>query len=78
MEIRLPKIIAPCITSVQLLQMVIGVFVAQYSVKHCDRSDNSSAYYAILLYATYGILFANFFIQSYCKKEQTVDRTKSE
>lgn len=63
--IRLPKILSASITSLQLIQMFAGLSVAIMSIAYCDRTDNSSAYWGILVYTSYAILFGNFFYNSY-------------
>lgn len=64
--IRLPKVLSVSITSLQLVQMFFGMTVAAYSIAYCDLKDNSSAYWGLVLYSSYAILFGNFFFESYC------------
>lgn len=67
------------ITSLQLLQMVIGVYVNVYvfvNMKfspgwYCDgeiETTNVYVYSAFVMYASYFVLFANFFYSSYISK----------
>lgn len=64
-RIRFPKVVSASITSLQLIQMFAGLSVAILSIAYCDRTDNSSAYWGILIYTSYAILFGNFFYNSY-------------
>uniref|UniRef100_A0AC35TQY4 Elongation of very long chain fatty acids protein n=1 Tax=Rhabditophanes sp. KR3021 TaxID=114890 RepID=A0AC35TQY4_9BILA len=72
---RMPKYISITITSLQLLQMVIGVSTTLYVyyIKTnldvpCQQSM-ANLYLAFLMYLSFGILFAYFFFNAYCKKQ---------
>lgn len=73
LKVRIPKPIAVCITSLQLVQMVVGVIVNvhAYQVKQagiaCDVSDRNINL-CLIMYSSYFILFARFFYKSYLKK----------
>lgn len=63
--------------------MFFGLAVATSSVGMCGRDDNSSAYWGILLYTSYAILFGNFFFESYLnpkgdrnKKRDLINKAK--
>jgi elongation of very long chain fatty acids protein 6 len=70
MRFRVPTSIAMVVTTLQLLQMVVGVTVNVYSYfvrlsgNACDRSDKE-IYGALAMYASYLVLFGNFFYQTY-------------
>lgn len=68
--LRAPKMVSMSITSIQLLQMVIGVYVCVSSLTSCSFQENSSAYFSLLIYFSYLVLFANFFIQAYCNRKE--------
>lgn len=73
MGIKLPKPFAMLITISQIVQMIMGAFVVFYAyyVKsnfgEC-RVSYSALYAGMLIYISYFILFANFFVHSYLKK----------
>lgn len=68
--IKTKKIVSMTITTLQILQMVAGLFIAYYAIqqlfsgKPCDAS-----WYIIqvslLTYGSYFVLFANYFYQTY-------------
>jgi len=70
MRFRVPTSISMVITSLQLLQMVVGVTVNVYSYFNklgggdCDRTDKEINQ-ALIMYGSYLILFGNFFYQTY-------------
>ena len=62
--------------------MFLGLTVAILSIPYCDLDDNSSAYWGILIYASYAVLFGNFFYESYCtsksdKKKQLLEKSST-
>ncbi|CAL8097171.1 unnamed protein product [Orchesella dallaii] len=65
-NVRVPSVVASFITSMQLLQMLTGLFVNFYSVRlinagvECDRHPNSIRLFA-LIYGSFTILFGNLF-----------------
>lgn len=68
-KIRLPRWLSMTVTTLQLLQMFVGVFVTCYlwtktDDPHCPiHTNNLTA--ASLMYSTYLFLFAKFFVQAY-------------
>ncbi|ELT90793.1 hypothetical protein CAPTEDRAFT_89921 [Capitella teleta] len=71
-NVWIPKNVSMLITFMQLTQMAIGLFVAFKSYEYLGQGRPCSTNYTILfwtvfMYATYFILFANFFYQSYLK-----------
>lgn len=70
--IRPSKWVSMTITSLQIIQMVAGIFVVYYANdqlsrgNHCDVRP-STIRNALLMYASYFVLFVNFFIQAYIK-----------
>merc|ERR1719234_1532876 len=76
MRVRVPKVVAMIITSLQLLQMVVGCAVNYFAFKFkesgrpCAVSDNN-LFYSALMYFSYFLLFARFFYKAYfCKSER--------
>ncbi|VDP14895.1 unnamed protein product [Soboliphyme baturini] len=74
--IRLPWFIAPCITTMQLMQFVLGtyictdVFLRVMRRRSSCETDPTVAAIQLFLYFTFLVLFANFFYKSYiCKKK---------
>lgn len=72
LKVRVPRPIAITITSLQLVQMVIGVIVNihAYQMKQngtaCDVSDRNINL-CLIMYTSYFILFARFFYKIYIK-----------
>ena len=68
--LRIPKQIAMLITSLQIIQMMIGVYVKFYayqrksSGENCDI-NNSTIFWGSIMYFSYFLLFVKFFINSY-------------
>merc|ERR1719495_644240 len=76
MRVRVPKVVAMIITSLQLVQMVVGCAVNYFAFKFkengmpCAVSDNN-LFYSSLMYSSYFVLFARFFYKAYfCKSER--------
>lgn len=67
--IRAPKAISMTITSMQLLQMGVGVYVCLESLRSCNFRENSSAYFSLIIYFSYLVLFANFFYNAYYRRK---------
>jgi len=74
MGVKLPRTMAMSITSLQLLQMVVGVTVNIYSLvqkangKGC-QSETFNIFLALVMYASYFVLFSNFFNKAYFQKK---------
>ena len=72
LSIRLPKLVAMFITSIQILQMLGGICVVLYSHNrlanghHCEV-DPSVITYSLLMYASYFLLFLKYFYDSYLR-----------
>ncbi|ODN05585.1 putative fatty acid elongation protein 3 [Orchesella cincta] len=76
MKIRVPRRLAMALTSLQLVQMVIGVLVNMYSiyvlsVRHefCAR-DSYTIKWSIGVYSSFVLLFADFLINRYFPKNK--------
>ncbi|PIK60557.1 putative elongation of very long chain fatty acids protein 6-like [Apostichopus japonicus] len=71
--VRIPKWINICITLIQISQMVVGVIVNLLAYHYrsngefCSTAD-SNITVAMLMYASYFVLFANYFFQAYLAK----------
>jgi len=76
MKFRIPRPVAMCITSSQLLQMVIGLIINYFSYQALQRGDSCMVCYdnikvSLLMYMSYFVLFAHFFYDTYVKSAQT-------
>jgi len=70
MRIRVPRQISMCITFLQLSQMVVGVVVNIYSVMAKSSGvecfvETKHIVLALMMYASYFMLFAHFFYRAY-------------
>lgn len=71
LRFRVPRCISMVITSLQLIQMVVGclVNVWVYQIKSEGNQEchvsNQNIKYSILMYASYFVLFGHFFYNSY-------------
>ena len=69
---RVPRCLAMIITTLQLIQMVVGCLVNfwTYQMKEdgqdCQVSDTNIKI-SLLMYTSYFVLFARFFYNAYCK-----------
>ena len=69
-RIRLPKIISIMITSMQTIQMVIGPIIALYWTFNCyDEEKSYPVKFVLIIYSFFGVLFGNFMIRTYFRKE---------
>lgn len=72
LSIQLPRTVAMFITTIQILQMIGGMWIVLYShirlknKHHCDV-DPSVIKYTLLLYASYFILFLKYFYDAYVR-----------
>jgi len=73
MRVWIPKPIAVAITSLQIVQMIVGVTVnvhayfAKQKGEACDVSDQNIQL-SLIMYGSYFVLFARFFYQAYLRK----------
>jgi len=81
-KIRIPKSLAMVITSLQLIQMVIGCTITilawRYKMvlgKNCAVTDNN-LHWSFLMYLSYFFLFARFFYISYFNKRHAETESK--
>jgi elongation of very long chain fatty acids protein 6 len=71
--IHLPRSLVILITTLQIAQMIVGVTVNWHSLVSksnglkCEREDQNIKL-ALTMYATYFLLFADFFYKTYVKK----------
>lgn len=74
LQIRVPRWISIFITSIQILQMLVGMIInlSSYIVKSrggfCQQSVENMRY-SLVMYASYFLLFAYFFYSSYFKSK---------
>ena len=79
--ISIPKPLAMVITSTQITQMILGIMVnfcalrVKLSGQPCAISV-STIYMGLLIYLSYFVLFANFFINSYLKTPKKVKKSQ--
>jgi len=83
LRVRVPRVAAMTITSLQLLQMVVGcavtvrVFLYKQQGVDCSVSD-ANLTYGFLMYASYFVLFARFFYNAYFAKSGKKSNKKEE
>ena len=80
--VRIPKRVAMVITGAQIVQMMAGAYVTYYAFErklnneYCNISYGT-ARLALIMYGSYLVLFAQFFVNSYLSpknnKMQKVD-----
>ena len=71
-QIPIPKFVNKCVTIIQLSQMVLGVVFNAITIRAFLKgitcgTDTFKIQVSILIYVSYGVLFANFFYQTYLK-----------
>ena len=79
MRFRVPVLIRISITTLQIIQMVFGIYIHSAIIgrrlltpqKPCDCSFNN-ALVGLSMYLLYLILFANYFIRTYILKEKKI------
>jgi hypothetical protein len=82
LKYRVPKCVAMVITSLQLLQMVIGcvvnymAFTFKQNGMQCGVSDTNLKL-SLLMYTSYFVLFARFFYNAYFNKSQKAESGSS-
>jgi elongation of very long chain fatty acids protein 6 len=64
MGIRIPSFISTSITTLQIVQMVIGVAIV-YTLTTCKEVDTITIYFGSILYFSFFVLFAEFFYKRY-------------
>merc|ERR1712212_245783 len=75
LKYRVPKFVAMVITSLQLLQMVIGcvvnymAFTFKQNGMQCGVSDTNLKL-SLLMYTSYFVLFARFFYNAYFRRRE--------
>lgn len=70
---RVPKQLAMIITSSQIIQMVVGCYVTYYGYAKAQQGvfcqiPEGTAKLGLIMYGSYFVLFANFFVNSYTKQ----------
>lgn len=71
---KIPKSIAIAITSLQIIQMILGFLVTCYAYVMA-ATDNceipyTSVKYALLMYSSYFVLFVKFFVDAYIRSSR--------
>ncbi|ODN05559.1 putative fatty acid elongation protein 3 [Orchesella cincta] len=70
LNVPVPRSISMCLTSLQMSQMICGIFVNAYAVyvkskgEPCARSEEGINLH-LMMYGSYLILFANYFYRAY-------------
>ncbi|KAI6659754.1 hypothetical protein LOD99_10687 [Oopsacas minuta] len=77
-HIPIPKIVNKCVTILQLFQMVLGVIFNTITIRAFLKgvtcgTDSFKIQISILIYVSYGALFANFFYQTYLKPKPKLE-----
>uniref|UniRef100_A0A1I7SGP0 Elongation of very long chain fatty acids protein n=1 Tax=Bursaphelenchus xylophilus TaxID=6326 RepID=A0A1I7SGP0_BURXY len=79
---RLPKWVSMCVTSIQTTQMFLGVavtcfvyYLKVYKNVPCQQSM-ANLYLAFLIYITFAVLFVEFFVNAYLKKQERREKKK--
>jgi elongation of very long chain fatty acids protein 6 len=74
LRLNIPSSISQLVTILQLVQMITGVYVNYQSYLLLDsvtsncRLSRKNIYYSVLMYFSYFVLFANFFMHTYVFK----------
>lgn len=73
---RVPKKLAMLITVSQIIQMIVGGFVTYYGYAKAQQGifcqiPEGTAKLGLIMYGSYFILFANFFVNAYTKPKGT-------
>ena len=74
MRIRIPNFVSTFITTMQIVQMIIGVGVV-YTLSTCYNVDNTTVYFGSVLYLSFFLLFAEFFYKRYFTKKPATSPT---
>ena len=79
-RIKLPRLISISITSIQIIQMIIGLFISIYAFLTTFNGysclTTSKVYnFSLLIYTSYLILFINFFVKTYITQKTKVKRS---
>ena len=75
---RVPRVVNVLVTSLQIAQMVMGLFIFIYIYWQRHIGDDNlkisdeSSLFGFLMYLSYFILFSNFFYHTYIKKQPRV------
>ena len=68
---KFPKIVSMILTTIQTLQMAIGLLLTRYWLSNCtDHPDRLMMILSTMLFAPFGILFANYFLRTYILNEK--------
>lgn len=79
---RLPKFFPMMLTSLQILQMIVGALVNWWALHylsagiHCKQT-RLSIILNVIMYASYGVLFLQFFIKAYVFKSHSSIKAKT-
>ncbi|CAF0952036.1 unnamed protein product [Brachionus calyciflorus] len=81
LRFKIPKWISIAITSGQISQMIVGLYVnaVAYTKKNRGEKCNvtyNNIYWSFFMYFTYFLLFFNFFMNAYLKKQSTLKTDK--
>ena len=79
LHIRVPKFMAMLVTISQLIQMVVGVYIAitVYGIKSAGKPCQqtwTNLYFSFTIYFSYFLLFCNFFYHAYMKKNNRYEK----
>ncbi|XP_044752823.1 elongation of very long chain fatty acids protein 6-like [Coccinella septempunctata] len=77
---KIPKQVSICITSLQILQMMVGCLVNVYGLIQIQKgieceTTHLNIFFSLVLYLSFFILFVHFFLNTY-SKEKKIDPKK--
>nr|QBO55930.1 elongation of very long chain fatty acid 3/6c [Brachionus rotundiformis] len=83
LRFRIPKWVNIAITSGQISQMVVGLYVNSIAYKKKINGEEchvsyDSIYWSFFMYFTYFVLFFNFFMNAYLKKQPFIKHSKKD
>lgn len=81
LQVYIPRQIAMAVTSLQIIQMIIGFYVSSYAFYsklsgHYCEIPTKTATFGFLVYVTFFLMFANLFINNYVKSMSKIGSKK--
>lgn len=75
---KIPRIVAMLITSLQFIQMLVGlsltalIIIAKYRQYNCQTPSSQVMTATLVMYLTYVVLFGKFFLDKYLSKDKRI------